>query len=66
MANGRPTHPVTADPQAKTSDDVEAARLLGRQAIRKSRPNGQKTTSNGASVGGKLVQGGARVRGGAF
>lgn len=58
--------PIDADPQAKTSDDIEARALLGRQAIRSSRFAAQRTTSNGNSgIGGKAVSGGARIRGGA-
>lgn len=58
--------PIELDPQ--DSADVEAQRLLGRRAVRSSRPAGrQVTTSNGNSaVGGRAVAGGARVRGGAF
>lgn len=61
------TQPISPDPDAKTSDDIEAAANLRRLAARSSRAGVAKTTSNGnTSVGGKGVSGGARVRGGSF
>lgn len=61
------TNPIDPDPQAKTSDDIEAQKLLRRQAARSSRAGVPKTKSNGnTSVGGKSVSGGARARGGSF
>lgn len=60
-------NPIEPDPQAKTSDDIEAQKLLRRQAARASRPAPAKTKSNGnSSIGGKAVSGGARARGGSF
>lgn len=60
------TVPIPADPQRLTSDDVEAAGQLRLRAARSSRPNLQRTKSNGANVGGSSQAGGARVRGGSF
>lgn len=60
-------NPIQPDPESKTSDDIEAAAFLRRQAARENRKGVQKTTSNGnSSIGGKAVAGGARVRGGSF
>lgn len=61
------TQPIEPDPQAKTSDDIEAQKLLRRKAARASRAGVQKTKSNGnSSIGGRSVSGGARARGGSF
>lgn len=60
-------NPIEPDPQAKTSDDIEARALLKRRAVRSSRAGVPKTKSNGnTSIGGKAVSGGARARGGSF
>lgn len=59
-------NPIPADPDTRTSDDLEAQRLLRRQAARTSRPSPARTRSNGnTSVGGRAVSGGAKTRGGA-
>lgn len=68
MASGTPpTLPKTvAVPRIpQTSGDVEASRLLARQAARAARPAPPKSgPSNGANIGGTKVSGGARTRGG--
>lgn len=53
------------DDQRNTSDDVEARRILGVRAKATNRSAPFKSApSNGSSVGGRKVNGGARVKGG--
>jgi hypothetical protein len=59
------TMPIPPDPQARTSDDVAASKLLKVQARGANRAAPSKSNpSNGSKVGGAAVSGGARVRGG--
>jgi hypothetical protein len=57
------TYPPT--PDQPTSADVEARKILGVRAKATNRSAPPKSAaSNGATVGGKSLKGGARVRGG--
>lgn len=59
------TFPIPPDPEARTSDDIEASKILAVRAAAKNRIAPFKSApGNGANVGGKTVSGGAKIRGG--
>lgn len=64
MAKTKKTFPIPPDPQARTSDDVEANKILGVRAAATNRIAPFKTSAGNGKAAGKSVSGGAKIRGG--